>query len=154
MESCKVHLSYNDLKPGGTLAGAVNVFTFFPDFDCYDTFLGLINFSDWCEQGEGLCENLMRYSKVSIAKRCDFQTNEDAGDKSNDVVMSDNDDAGTGLGSIIAHADANGNASAEASTKACRGRKQKLDRKTSGSFIIFTHDASFRCCTRQSCSEL
>ena len=46
LESRKLRLSYNDLYPGGTLAGLVKEFTFFPTVECNDKFLALINFSD------------------------------------------------------------------------------------------------------------
>ena len=74
---------------------------------------------------------------MSITERREFQANEDAGDVSNDVVMSDDDNAGTRMASIIADANANDNASAEASTKERRGRKQKLDWKTGWLVYIF-----------------
>lgn len=74
------------------MAGAVKVFTFFPNFDCNGAFLELINFLDGCEQREGLCKNLVRYSKVSITKRHDLQTSE------SDDVMSDDNNAARVLG--------------------------------------------------------
>ena len=52
-------LSYDDLKPGGALAKCVEVFTFFPDFECVDAFLEWMNWGD--EPGGGLCEDMVRY---------------------------------------------------------------------------------------------
>ena len=59
LERSRIHLSYDDLRPGGVLAKAMKEFTFFPDFECNDAFLELINFTDGCEPGEGLCEKFV-----------------------------------------------------------------------------------------------
>jgi hypothetical protein len=69
-------LSYADFQPGGILADAVEEFTFFPGAACNNAFLDLINFTDGCDPGDGLCENIVRFFKVSIADRREFQRNE------------------------------------------------------------------------------
>ena len=71
-------MSYEDLRPGGVLGKHVNDFTFFPNFECNDAFLDLVNFTDHCEPGQGLCENLVRYSRVSVEERKEFQERLDA----------------------------------------------------------------------------
>ena len=76
LESRKLRLSYKDLYPGGALAGSVKEFTFFPDVECNDAFLALINFSDECDPGDGICENLVRYHHVSVADRRRHQERE------------------------------------------------------------------------------
>ena len=78
-------------------------FTFFPDFACNDAFLDVINFTEGCEPGEGLCENLSRYSKVSIDERRKFQQTADETSADSDDMPIDSD-AGPGLASIIAKA--------------------------------------------------
>ena len=50
-------------------------FTFFPDFDCNEAFLELLNFAE--EGKPGICENLVRYSKVSIQSRREYQLSVD-----------------------------------------------------------------------------
>ena len=77
-------LSYDDLRPGGKLSAFVKDFTYFPDFDCNDAFLDLINFTEGCPPGDGLCENLVRYSKVSVKARKQFNTAPDDDDSSDD----------------------------------------------------------------------
>ena len=67
------HLLYNNLQPDGILLKAVEEFTFFSNFGCNDAFLDLINYADRCKTGNGLCENLFRYSKVSIPHRREYQ---------------------------------------------------------------------------------
>ena len=103
-----VRLSYNDLRPGGVLGGSVQEFTFLPDFGCNDAFLDVINNTDGCEPGEGLCENMVRYQEVTIDERREFQTNTSIGGGVDDMNIGDGvndmsigDDAGTGLASII-----------------------------------------------------
>ena len=75
LEQRRLCLTYNDLKPGGMLESSVKEFTFFPDFECNEAFLELINFGDDGE--EGLCQNMVRYSKVSVATRRDYQLSAD-----------------------------------------------------------------------------
>lgn len=62
-------LSYDDIKPGGLLGKHVHNFTFFPNFECNDAFLEVLNYSEACEEGKGVCENLARHSTISIAER-------------------------------------------------------------------------------------
>ena len=69
----KFCLSYDDIKPGGVLGGAVKEFTFFPDFCSNEAFLDVINFTDGCEPGNGFCENMIRYHHVGLANCRDFQ---------------------------------------------------------------------------------
>ena len=70
LEQRKVRLSYDNLQPRGALSAAVKDFTFFPDFDCNEAFLELLNFA---REGKlGLCENLVHYSKVSIESRREY----------------------------------------------------------------------------------
>ena len=69
LESKKMVLTYDELRPGGVLADHVKDFTFFPNFKCNDAFLHLINFTEESEPGDGLCEGLVRYSTVSVAER-------------------------------------------------------------------------------------
>ena len=84
LEEKKLVLSYEDLKPGGVLEDFVKDFTYFPNFACNDAFLHLINFTEGCEPGKGFCENLVRYSKVSIAKRKEYYDSLDARDGGNE----------------------------------------------------------------------
>ena len=96
LEARKLTLSYDDLRPGGTLAASVGAFTFFPDFASNDAFLNVINFTEACEPGEGLCENMVRYHHVSVEDRLQFQTDQDAMEEG---------DAGDGLATILAASD-------------------------------------------------
>ena len=75
LEQRKVCLSYDDLQPGGALGAAVKDFTFFPDYDCNEAFLELLNFAE--EGKPGLCEDLVRYSKVSVESRREYQLSAD-----------------------------------------------------------------------------
>ena len=47
-------------------------FTYFPKFECNAAFLNVINFTEGCKPGHGLCENMARYSKVSLSERKAF----------------------------------------------------------------------------------
>ena len=76
LESRKLRLSYGDLYPNGALAGSVKEFTFFPMVECNDEFLALLNFSDECDPGDGICENLVRYDRVSVKDRRTYQEGE------------------------------------------------------------------------------
>ena len=91
LEESKFVLSYEDLKPGGALANYVNDFTFFPDFDCNDAFLDLINYTEACEEGNGLCENLVRYSKVTMSERKEY--NDAAREARNRIINAGDDGA-------------------------------------------------------------
>ncbi|KAL7549609.1 hypothetical protein ACHAWF_013483 [Thalassiosira exigua] len=73
LEQRKIALRYDDLRPGGVLEHHVKDFTYFPDFASNDAFLELLNFSEGSPEGDGLCENLVRYSKVSIEERKEYQ---------------------------------------------------------------------------------
>ena len=59
------YLSYDDIKPGRTLGKYVSDFTFFPNFECNDAFLEVLNYSEARDEGMGVCENLARYSRNS-----------------------------------------------------------------------------------------
>ena len=50
----------------------------FPDFECNNESLKLINYFDGCEPGEGLCENLVRYLAVGVTQRYEHQRKADA----------------------------------------------------------------------------
>jgi hypothetical protein len=77
LEHHLIHLLYDDLKPGGILAKAVNELSFFPDFECNNAFLELINFTYGCEPREGLCEIFVRYHLVCAAQRLEHQQQAD-----------------------------------------------------------------------------
>lgn len=103
-------LSYNDLKPGGALGKCVSTFTFFPTFKANDAFLDLLNFTEGCDEGDGLCENMRRYSTVSMAERMRYN-----GMGSDDDMSISEDDC--------EDEEEDGNETA-------RGRKRSLDWKT------------------------
>ena len=92
LEAQKVVLSYDDLRPGGTLADSVGVFTLFPDLVCNEAFLNLINYTEVCELGDGLCKNMVRYPHVGVQERRRFQEDQDAMAEGN---------AGNGLAVIL-----------------------------------------------------
>ena len=109
LERRGVRLSYNDLRPGGVLGNSVKEFTFFLNVGCNDAFLDIINNTDGCEPGEGLCGNMVRYQEVTIDKKREFQTKMIIGGGVDDMSIGDSvndmsigDDAGSGLASIIA----------------------------------------------------
>ena len=66
-------LRYSDLRSPGLLADRVEHFTFFNTVEQNDAWLELINFADGSEgsfpRGDGLCENLRVYSKVTMQER-------------------------------------------------------------------------------------
>ena len=66
-------LCYNDLFGDGILSKMVGSFTFFSTAELNDAFLEIINFADGSEGslpvGDGMCENMRRYSKVSSEER-------------------------------------------------------------------------------------
>ncbi|KAL7533232.1 hypothetical protein ACHAWF_004404, partial [Thalassiosira exigua] len=105
LEQHKLVLCYDDLRPGDALAEYMKDFTFFPDFDCNDDFLELVNLADGCAPGMVSCEDQKESQEAQT------------GNESND--------AGTGLAATIADA----NAEAEAEPKH-RGQKRKLHWKT------------------------
>lgn len=100
LEKGKVLLSYDELRPGGILADYVLDFTFFPDFQCNEHFLDALNF-----EPHNLCQNLVRYSTVSIAERKEYNdslrasSSEEADGSSNNGV-SDGGDAAADLNDI------------------------------------------------------
>jgi hypothetical protein len=88
----KDHLSYDDLKPGGRLAKHVGLFTFFDDFECNNAFLDVINHTIGRGKGKGVCENLVRYSNITVAARKKW--NEEQNGKGNtgddaDIIQDD-----------------------------------------------------------------
>ena len=66
-------LRYKDLFGDGILSKKVGSFTFFNTAKLNDAFLDIINFADGSEGslpvGDGMCENMRRYNKVSHAER-------------------------------------------------------------------------------------
>jgi len=69
LKQAKVVLSFDDLKPEGALGDYVKDFTFFDSYETNVAFLDMINAADTLGEGNGLCENLPRYSKVSWEER-------------------------------------------------------------------------------------
>ncbi|KAL7552028.1 hypothetical protein ACHAWF_017126 [Thalassiosira exigua] len=123
LEQRKLVLSYDDLRPDGVLAD--HDFTHFPDFESNDAFLDLINFAEGCAPGDGLCENLVRYSTVSMEERRKYH---EAMSPNEPDDMSISSDAGTDLDVIIAEA-AEAEAEVEAESKRS-GPQRKLSWKT------------------------
>jgi len=121
-------LTYDELRDGGILSNFAKDFTFFPNIACNDAFLDLINYTEGCEPGNGLCENLVRYDKVTLAARKEHNN------------VSENDDAladeANGEGDLhdIDGSELDGNS--DESTRdnetvgTQRGRRRKLDWKT------------------------
>ena len=66
-------LRYEDLRSGGILSKHVNAFTLFDTVEQNDAFLGIVNYADGTPgsypAGDGLCENLRPYSKVTRDER-------------------------------------------------------------------------------------
>ena len=54
-------------------------FTFFSMVKCNNECLVLINFSDGCDPGDGICENMVRYNNVSDEDRRSYQEQETVG---------------------------------------------------------------------------
>lgn len=67
LENGKVLLSYEELRPGGILDGYAADFTLFPNFECNEHFLEALNFAP-----HNLCQDLIRYSTVSIRERKEY----------------------------------------------------------------------------------
>ena len=71
-------LGYNDLYDGGILLRHVGAFTLFDTAEINDLFLQMINYADGSDGslpvGDGLCENLRRYSRVSWEERSGDQS--------------------------------------------------------------------------------
>ena len=122
------------LRTGGILEKFVKDFTFFPDFDCNNAFIDLINYTDGCDPGEGLYENMVRYSKVYIAMSKEYNSpmvgdenteiDDDRASGGDDISV--DSDAGTGLTELAEDAmnDATSNVNGNAD------RHWKLDWKT------------------------
>ena len=91
--------------PATVVASFVKEFAFFPDFDCNDTFLELVNYGDGCRPGDGLFENMAWYYKVLIDARRGYQRSndmsiyEDGGASNSGQVddVSGNSDVGSNL---------------------------------------------------------
>jgi len=66
-------LRYSDLFGDGILSKEVGSFTFFNTAELNDSFLNIINFADGSEgslpEGDGMCENMRRYSLVTAEER-------------------------------------------------------------------------------------
>ena len=77
-------LLYTNVKPGGRLNGSVEYFTFFPNFDCNDAFLDVVNYTNGCEPGEGLCGIMVRFHHISVSQRQEYQQDSDAADDETD----------------------------------------------------------------------
>ncbi len=142
-------LSYDALRPGGILEHFVKDFSFFPDFESTDKFLDMINYTDKRGPGNGLCENMVRYSKVTRETRKEYndalraekenRSNSDT-DDTDQMNIDDNDDdmsigsnAGTGLDDI--EGAAVDEAEEEEIGMKVRGRQRKLDWKTE--FLVY-----------------
>jgi hypothetical protein len=78
LEECRLAkggrpLRFADLSEGGVLSKHARAFTFFDTFEKNDAFLELLNYADGSEgslpPGDGMCENLRPYSKVTMAER-------------------------------------------------------------------------------------
>eukprot|EP00984_Skeletonema_dohrnii_P017350 scaffold7876_cov70-Skeletonema_dohrnii-CCMP3373.AAC.2 len=65
-------ISYDDLKPGGTLANSVKDFTFFPNYICNEAFLDVINHTSDRPAGKGVCENMKRYHHMTVGERVKY----------------------------------------------------------------------------------
>jgi hypothetical protein len=48
-------------------------FNFFPGFNCKNAYLNIEKYTDGCEPGEGLCENMAKFHYVSVHKRREFK---------------------------------------------------------------------------------
>ena len=83
-------------------------FTFFPDYESNAAFLDVINFTEGCEPGNGLCENLARYNMVTMEQRKAYINSLKAGEyppaisptNAHDGAMSIDGDAATALDNI------------------------------------------------------
>ena len=75
LRSKETYLCYEDLAPGGKLAKYVEAFTFFDDYETNDAFLEFINYTEGRAKGDGMCERLVRYSKVSMEARREYNLN-------------------------------------------------------------------------------
>jgi hypothetical protein len=66
-------LTFDSLRSGGILEKYVKDFTYFATVELNEAFLEVINYADGsegaCEEGDGLCQRLARYTHLSIAKR-------------------------------------------------------------------------------------
>lgn len=148
IEQQKGFLSYTDLKPGGKLYEFVNDFTFFPTYESVDAFLELINYTEGCEPGDGLCENMVRYSKVSVAERKKYNDSLDGSTDNVDESIEDGDDmsigsdAGTGLSDIADAAMEEYDSSGASSSP--RARKRKLGWKDEFLVYFSTPSAIFQ----------
>ena len=72
LQQQKAIIPYYNLAPGGLLSEFVQDFTYFSDFETNDAFLDMLNYADHSEESRklgGLCEHLVRYSKVPMEKR-------------------------------------------------------------------------------------
>lgn len=130
LEQQKAIISYDSLKEGGILGNYVNDFTWFANKACNDAFLDLINWTEGCEDGDGLCQNLVRYDKVSMEKRKEYNgigisDNDDTPSASGEGEddMSVGSDAGTGLSEIADRMAVDGDDDSEGSPKLGRNRK-------------------------------
>jgi len=145
IEQQKCYISYDDLRTGGKLSEFVNDFTFFPSFDSVDAFLGVINYTEGCKPGDGLCENLRRYSKISVAERKKYNdslkngtdTVDETAQDGDDDAMSISSDAGTGLSDIADEAmeESDSNGSAGDTSTSPRSRRRKLSWKDE--FLVY-----------------
>lgn len=94
LEKNSFPLSFDDLQPGRVLGDVVDKFTFFPTYAANIAFLDLINFTDGRPEGDGLCENMRRYSFVSMHERKKYnniQSDDDMSISSDDEESSDDE---------------------------------------------------------------
>ena len=92
------------MVPGGALDGYVADFTFFPNHDSNAAFLEVLNFAEGCEPGNGLCENLARYSLVSLERRKEYINSLKGGEDPPAVPPTDGD--ATTIDAMIINGDA------------------------------------------------
>lgn len=113
-------ISFADLEPGGVLGDAVDKFTYFPTHEANVLFLHLVNDTDNRPPGDGMCENMRRYSKVSMEERKRYNN-----------VLSDDD---MSISSADSNESSNSNGSEDRESR-MRGRNRKFDWMTE--WLIF-----------------
>jgi hypothetical protein len=105
----------------------------FPDFECNDTFLEVINFTAGCEPREGLYKNFVCYSTIGLAQRWDYQQQADTTvNKAGPDASADDISISTGIDNIVCDGNIGTDLAliiAEADS-ACTGPKRKLNWKT------------------------
>ena len=113
LKSHQLPLTAEHFKPGGALEKFVADYTFFPDWDCNEAFLHLVNFTEGCPPGDGLCENMRRYHHVSMAERLKYNNM-----TSNDIPVANEDTAAN---------EDDYQSDSDADEEQTGGRKRKID---------------------------